>query len=162
MVPPLVGPNTPPKLVMLIDAKSNAKAIDPVPVVRVRPVPTVTKRPSYPVPLLARIKLLVIKEANPVPPLITGIAKFISPDTKLLNVGWPDVPLGLAKNLLAVCEAKVAVKLPDDITGLPLTVNILGNDNPTLVTVPAPAPAIAVSKLSIAALMRLKFKSSCA
>jgi hypothetical protein len=74
----------------------------------------------------------------------------------------PAEPLGLANILLALCDANVAVKLPVVVTGLFVTVNILGRVNPTLVTVPKPAPATATSKASIAVFKRLKLSSVCA
>ena len=81
----------------------------------------------------------------PVPPFalgstpVTPVARFISgksAPTKLLNVGVPADPFGAAKTVFAVSDASVAVNVPLDVTGDPLTVKIPGSDSPTLVTVP--------------------------
>ena len=66
-----------------------------------------------------------------------------SANTIVLNDGVPADPFGAAKNVLAVCDASVAVSVPEVVTGDPLTVKILGNESPTLVTVPEPPPEVA-------------------
>ena len=71
------------------------------------------------------------------PDVILAQSKFgISAETKLRNVGVPDEPFGEVKTRFAACEASEAVKVPEDVTGLPDTLNIEGIDKPTLVTVP--------------------------
>lgn len=55
------------------------------------------------------------------------------------NVGVPDEPFGDPKNRLAVCDAKVPIRVPVVVTGDPETVKIFGSANPTDVTVPVPA-----------------------
>ena len=55
-----------------------------------------------------------------------------------LNVGAPAKPLGAAKNVLAACDFNVlSVKVPDDVTGLPVMLKMpVLSAKPTLVTVP--------------------------
>jgi len=57
------------------------------------------------------------------------------------NVGAAAAPVvGPAKIKLALCVASVVVRVPDVVTGLPLTLNMAGIDKATLVTVPLPGP----------------------
>ena len=78
-----------------------------------------------------------------IPVVIIEASKLgISLDTNDLNTGVPLLPFGAANILLADCDPNVAVNVPDVLTDELLTVNIDGNDNPTLVTefcqVPSP------------------------
>lgn len=52
----------------------------------------------------------------------------------------PPPEAGPAKIKLALCVARVVVRVPDVVTGLPLTLNMAGIDKATLVTVPLPGP----------------------
>jgi hypothetical protein len=62
----------------------------------------------------------------------------MSAATSARNVGASEPPVaGPAKIVFAVCVASVAVSVPVDVTGDPVTVKIAGIDNPTLVTAPA-------------------------
>ena len=59
-----------------------------------------------------------------------------SANTIVLNDGVPADPFGAAKNVLAVCDASVAVSVPLVVTGELVTLKIDGSESPTLVTVP--------------------------
>jgi hypothetical protein len=65
----------------------------------------------------------------------------ISAATINLKVGTPELPLGAAKKVLADSELREKLRVPEEVTGLPLTVKIEGALNPTLVTVPVPPVA---------------------
>jgi len=67
----------------------------------------------------------------------------MSDATKARKFGAPAVALGEANTRLELCEARVADRVPDEVTGLPLTVKIAGSERPTDVTVPPPPPATA-------------------
>jgi len=60
----------------------------------------------------------------------------ISAAARLLNVGTPADPLGLAYTKFANCDAFAIVNVPDVVIGEPDTVNSAGADNATLVTDP--------------------------
>jgi len=63
-----------------------------------------------------------------------------SAPTNARNVGAEAAPVvGPAHTVLAVCVLSVAVSVPEPVTGLPVTVNIPGMANATLLTVPEPA-----------------------
>lgn len=123
--------------------------IVPLPSVMETPEPAVSVFRDKPLPLPMRICPLAAEDAlTPVPPLrggstpVTPLARGMSgmsPATSIRNVGMPVEPLGAAKTVFAASLASVAVNVPELVTGLPETVNMLGSANPTLVTVP-PAP----------------------
>jgi hypothetical protein len=54
------------------------------------------------------------------------------------KVGVPDDPFGERKARFADCEAKVTVKVPEVVTGDPLTVKIPGIDSDTEETLAFP------------------------
>ena len=57
--------------------------------------------------------------------------------------GLPLDPFGAAKNWLAVWLASVAVRVPELVTGEPVTENRLGKERPTLLTPPVGVPQLA-------------------
>ena len=60
------------------------------------------------------------------------------------NDGTPFANAGAAKTVFLVCDLSVAVNVPDDVIGVPETVNIFGIDKPTNVTDPAPVAGLFV------------------
>lgn len=62
-----------------------------------------------------------------------------SASTSVRNVGEPGLPFGDTNTRLALSDARVAVSVPELVTGEPDTVNIPGSERPTEVTVPVPA-----------------------
>lgn len=68
-----------------------------------------------------------------------------SAPTKDLKLGVAAAPVvGPDQTKLAFCVANVPVSVPAAVTGLPLTVKILGNAKPTDVTVPVPDTVVHV------------------
>jgi hypothetical protein len=62
----------------------------------------------------------------------------MSAATRARKVGVPALPdPGPANTVLIASEARVIVRVPEDVTGLLVTVKMLGADKPTLVTDPA-------------------------
>jgi hypothetical protein len=70
--------------------------------------------------------------------------------TKALKTGVPLDPSGAAKTVLAAWLVSVADNVPDVVTGLPVTENMLGSTKPTDVTVPPPPPPLAIHALRYA------------
>lgn len=75
-------------------------------------------------------------------PKLDAVAVGKSEATRGLKVGAPAEPLGAAKTCAAVCDASVAVKVPELVTGELLTVKMLGRDKPTELTICCVAPLI--------------------
>jgi hypothetical protein len=75
-------------------------------------------------------------------PVVFWLRVGISVATIALKLGLPLLPFGAAKKVFAVCDIRFKVKVPEVVTGLPLTVySTPGDDSPTLVTVPEVAGA---------------------
>ena len=98
------------------------------------PVAQTGELTDVPVPLAIKMPLGV-SDVAPVPPPATVIVGR-SAEAIVLKLGAPIDPLGAAKIVFAACEASAPVKVPVEVTGELLTVNIEGRDRPTLVTVP--------------------------
>ena len=91
-----------------------------------------------PVPPFSTATIPVTFPAVPVVLLVR--LEGISAATRARKVGAAAEPLaGPANTAFAPCVFNVAVNVPDDVTGLFVTVKILGIDKPTLVTAPAAA-----------------------
>jgi hypothetical protein len=89
-----------------------------------------------PVPPLAIATVPVSVPAEPVVLLV--IFAGMSAATSARKVGVPALPdPGPANTVLIASEARVIVRVPEDVTGLLVTVKMLGADKPTLVTDPA-------------------------
>jgi hypothetical protein len=91
-------------------------------------------------------------------PVVFWLSVGISAATTVRNVGVPAEPLGAAKNVLAVCDAKLdgvtasvppRITVPDDVMGPPVKVNPL--------TVPAVPTDVTVPPLDGDVLATVKF-----
>jgi len=101
---------------------------------------------------------------DPVPPFATGNIP-VTPVVKLMggmsaatsarNVGVPVEPFGAAKTVFAVSDARVAVRTPDDVTGEPVTVKILGNANPTEIPEEVPVPPLTTGNIPVTPVVKL-------
>jgi len=90
------------------------------------------------VPASVTVPFVAVDGVNPVDPALNDVTLIeeMSAATKLLNVGTPADPLGLAYIRFAAWDALVIVSVPDIVMGDPVTVNSEGADNATLVTDP--------------------------
>ena len=78
---------------------------------------------------------------TPPAPLAAKLMAGMSAPTSVPNVGAADAPLvGPLKTVFALWLASVAAKVPEVVTGDPVTLKIEGRERLTLVTDPPPAP----------------------
>ena len=93
------------------------------------------------VPVVIWVPLIVMfasVTAGKVPDVIFEASRSgMSDAANALKVGTPDVEVGAANTVPVACDTRVAVLVPDEVTGDPDTEKMSGNERPTEDTVPA-------------------------
>lgn len=161
-VPPLAAFNTPPSTTAPMLAMFGVSPVVP-PLQLVTPLFAIVMVPAPLVTVMAVDAVMVFKlkplplpinncpfaaadALTPVPPFAAGstpetpVARLIvgmSAATNVRKLGVPAEPFGAAKTVLATWLLNVAVSVPVVVTGVPVTVKMLGSANPTLVTASA-------------------------